>query len=344
VSSLTRLPIGFRANGAPIYAYTGGAFNNSTSRTDAASLIPEQVSNDMLGKAVETSSVLELFRHIPVARAQVRFPVLSALPGAYWVTGDTGMKQTTEMSWTNKFINIEEIAVIMPVPDNVLDDVDANIWDEAMPLLAEAFARTLDSAVFFGTNAPASFPTYVVSAANGAGNKTKNLPNAAPLGGFMTSIDNLYDTVEQDGFEVNGWVAATKTRTFLRGTRNSLGDRISDGVTRIGSDLRSIDGHPVRYPMRGLWNLASSATNPLLIGGDFSQFVVAVRKDITMKILTEAVIQDNTGAIMFNLAQQDMTAVRLTMRAGWQVVNTLNNDNTVEANRYPVGYISTETV
>lgn len=342
MSSLTRVPIGFRANGTPIYPYTGGAYNNSTNRSESSALIPEQVSNDMLGKAVETSSVLELFRHIPVARAQVRFPVLQALPGAYWVTGDTGMKQTTEMSWTNKYINIEEIAVIMPVPDNVLDDVDANIWDEAMPLLAEAFARTLDSAVWFGVNAPVSFPSNIQVAAAAAGNSTKN-SSAATAGGFLNDLDLVYDAVEQDGFEISGWVAATKIRTKLRQTRNSLGDRISDGVTRVGADLRSIDGHPVRYPMRGLWPTASAATNPLVFGGDWTQFVVAVRKDITMKILTEAVIQDNTGAIMFNLAQQDMTAVRLTMRAGWQVVNTLNNDRPTEAQRYPAAYVTTET-
>lgn len=338
MSSLTRAPIGFRANGQPIYPYAGGAFNNSTNRSESSALIPEQVSNEMLGKAVETSSVLELFRHIPVARAQVRFPVLQALPGAYWVTGDTGMKQTTEMSWTNKFINIEEIAVIMPVPDNVLDDVDANIWDEAMPLLAEAFARTLDSAVYFGVNAPASFPSNIQAAALAAGNKT-TAASVATSGGILNDMDVLYDFVEQDGFEVNGFVAATKIRTRFRQARNSLGDRISDAVARVGSDLRSFDGHPIRYPMRGLWPTAVAATSPLIIGGDWSQFVVAVRKDITMKILTEAVIQDNTGAIMFNLAQQDMTAVRLTMRAGWQVVNTLNNDNPTEATRYPVAYL-----
>jgi predicted phage gp36 major capsid-like protein len=337
VSSLTT-PIGYRADGTPIYPYSGGAWNNSTSRTDASALIPEEVSNEMLGKAVETSSVLALFRHIPVARAQVRFPVLSALPAAYWVAGDAGLKQTTEMSWTNKYINIEEIAVIMPVPDNVLDDVDANIWDEAMPLLSEAFARTLDSAVYFGTNAPASFPTNIQAAALAAGNKT-TAASANTSGGILNDMDVLYDFVEQDGFEVNGFLAATKVRTRFRQARNSLGDRLSDATTRVGADLRSFDGHTIYYPMRGLWPTATAATSPLIIGGDFTQFVVAVRKDITMKILTEAVIQDGTGAIIFNLAQQDMTAVRLTMRAGWQVVNTINNDNPTENTRYPVAYL-----
>src|ERR1044072_8190686 len=119
------------------------AYTNLTSRTDAAALIPEEVSKEMLGKALEQSATLSLFRRVPVGRAQVRFPVLSALPTAYFVSGDTGLKQTTEVNWTNKYLNIEEIAAIMPVPDNVLADVDANVWDEAMPLLTEAFGRTL---------------------------------------------------------------------------------------------------------------------------------------------------------------------------------------------------------
>ena len=60
-----------------------------------------------------------------------------------------------------------------------------------------------------------------------------------------------------------------------------------------------------------------------------------------MKILTEAVITDNTGAIIYNLPQQDMTAVRLTFRVGWQVKNTINNDNPTENTRYPAAYLRT---
>jgi HK97 family phage major capsid protein len=338
VSSLTRAPIGRRADGTPIYSYSGGAYVGNTSRTDSQALMPEEVSNDMLGKATESSAVLQLFRHIPVSRAQIRFPVLNALPVAYWVTGDTGLKQTTELQWTNKYLNIEEIATIMPVPDNVLDDVDANIWDEAMPLLAEAFARLLDVAVVFGTNAPASFPTNVLASAASAGNTQTVGTNAAATGGFLGDIDDVYATIEQDGFEVSGFMGPASLRNRLRKNRNTLGDRTDDG-TRVGADLRSVDGYPVLYPMKGLWGSAAVNTNAAVVLGDWSQFVVAVRKDITMKVLTEAVIQDNTGAIIFNLAQQDMTAVRLTMRVGWQVVNTINNEQPVEANRYPVGYV-----
>jgi HK97 family phage major capsid protein len=312
------------------------AFNNVTSRTDAAALIPEEVSKEMMGKATETSAVLSLFRRIPVGRGQVRFPILSALPVAYWVGGDTGLKQTTEVNWTNKYLNVEEIATIMPVPDNVLADVDANIWDEAMPLLVEAFGRTLDTAVFFGTNAPSSFPTNVHSAAVAAGNTVAVGTNAASAGGYYGDLDDLYGKVEGDGFEVTGFAAATAARARLRKARDTQGRKLDE--TRVSGDLRSIDGYPVAYSMKGLWSTASGS--PQLFGGDWSQFVVGVRQDITMKILTEAVIQDNTGAIVYNLAQQDMTAVRLTFRVGWQVANTLNNEQPTESSRYPVAELT----
>jgi HK97 family phage major capsid protein len=201
------------------------AYNNSTSRTDAAALIPEEVSNELLGKATEQSAVLNLFRRVPVARGQVRFPVLSALPVAYFVGGDTGLKQTTEVNWANKFLNIEEIATIMPVPDNVLADVDANIWDEAMPLLTEAFGRTLDAAVFFGTNAPSSWPSDITTAATAAGNNVTEGSTAAQ-GGFFGDLDNLYTAIEADGFEVNGFVASTGPSTATRSrTRCAVSSR-----------------------------------------------------------------------------------------------------------------------
>jgi HK97 family phage major capsid protein len=308
------------------------AYNNLTSRTDAAALIPEEVSNAMLGKATEQSAVLTMFRRVPVGRAQVRFPVLSALPVAYFVNGDTGLKQTTEINWTNKYLNIEEIATIMPVPDNVIADVEVNVWDEAMPLLTEAMARTLDAAVFFGTNAPSSWPTNINAAVTSAGNNTTE-GSAASAGGYYGDVDILYGKVEADGYDVSGWVGATSAKAKIRTARDSQGRKLDTG--RADGAITTLDGYPIVYPMRGLWPTTSGS--PRLFGGDWSQFVVGVRQDITMKILDQAVIQDNTGAIVYNLPQQDMTAIRLTFRIGWQVANTINNDQPTEASRYPVG-------
>lgn len=309
-------------------------YNNLTSRTDAAALIPEDVSRDMIRRATDDSAALQLFRKVPVSRAQVRFPVLSALPVAYWVNGDTGLKQTTEVNWTNKYLNIEELAAIMPVPDAVIADVEVNVWDEAMPYLVEAFHRALDAAVYFGTNAPASFPTNISAAALAAANSVTEAATAAQ-GGMFGDLDSALALLDADGFDTTGVVAATSLRGRLRSARNTQGDRVDSMRTNGG--LSEFDGVPIVYPMRGLFPSGGAAgTNVRAFVGDFSQFVIGVRSDITVKILDQAVITDNTNAIVYNLPQQDMTALRLTFRVGWQVANLINYDQPTEASRYPV--------
>lgn len=302
-------------------------YDNIISRTDAAATISEEVVTELMGKVTEQSATLSLFRRVPVGKAQVRFPVLSALPVAYWVTGDTGLKQTTEVNWANKYLNIEELAVILPIPENVLDDSDFDIWAESEPLLAEAIGRALDAAVFFGVNAPASFPEDVEDAATAAGN-TNAEDAAVTAGGFFGDLDDTIGLVEADGYDVSGFVAARSTKGKLRSARNADGDRLDRD--RVSGSLDSLDGLPIVYPMRGLFPATIR-----LFAGDWSQFVVGVRKDVTIKILDQAVIQDEAGNIVYNLAQQDMLAARVTFRAGWQVANTINNDQVVEANRYP---------
>jgi hypothetical protein len=294
------------------------AYDNITSRTDAAALIPEEVSKEMLTNLQERaqgSAALKLFKRVPVGRAQVRFPVLSALPIAYWLTGDTGLKQTTEVNWANKYLNIEEIAVIAPVPDNTVADVDEPIWDDIQPLIEEAIARTLDATVFFGTNAPSSFPTNVVAAAVAAGNTVNRGTNNAATGGL----------------------AVRSFRGKVRQARNANGDRY--GEINVTKDTVEVDGVQYAFPMRGLWPTGTGSAEAIAV--DQAEFVIGVRQDITWKLLDQAVIQDNTGAIVYNLGQQDMTAMRVVFRVGWQVANHINYDQAVEANRYPAAVIRT---
>lgn len=314
------------------------AFNNLVARAGASALVPEQVSNEMLGRARTQSAVLQMFRRIPVTRNQVRFPILSALPMAYWVTGDTGLKQTSEMDWANKFMNIEEIAVIAPIPDNVVADVqDAggiNLFNEMMPDLVEAFGRTLDAAVLFGINSPSSFPNNVSAAAAAAGNTVTEGATAAQ-GGFFGDIDATTGLIETDGFDPTGIIAVRTAKARFRASRNTFGDR-TDG-NRVSPALDAIDAMPIAYPARGLWPAGGAAgTNLRLLEGDWSNFVVGVRQDITATISKEAVVQDNTGAIVYNAFQQDLTFLRLTFRVGWQVSNQINYDQAVESARYPV--------
>jgi len=100
-----------------------------------------------------------------------------------------------------------------------------------------------------------------------------------------------------------------------------------------------LDGVPVEFPLNG----AIDPEQSLLISGDFSQLVWAVRQDISYKILDQAVIQDADGKIIYNLAQQDMVALRAVMRIGWELPNPVNRVNPDDNTRYPFAVLTPAT-
>jgi HK97 family phage major capsid protein len=292
------------------------------------------------------SAVLSLFRHRTMSRKQQRMPVVSALPTAYFVSGDTGLKQSTEVDWTNKYLNAEELAVIVPIPESVLDDVDYDLWTEIKPLLEEAMAVALDDAVFFGTNAPSSWPTALVTAAVNAANVIVKGASTIDIGDDLNSLMGL---VEADGYDVNGFVVTTGLKASLRGLRSTTrelifvpspssgGDATISGAKYVGQ----VWGEKAYTSKGGFSSFATTAdtSHYSAIAGDWDQGIVGIRQDITYKMLDQAIIQDNTGAIIYNLAQQDMVAMRVVMRVAWQVPNPPNRLQPTDASRYPFGVL-----
>lgn len=302
-------------------------YNNLVGRDDVSALIPEEVASEVLEAAVEQSAAMTLLRRVTMSNQQTRMPVLAAMPIAYFVTGDTGLKQTTEQQWKNKYLNAEEIAAIVPVPEAVLDDASFDIWGEVRPRLAEAIGRTLDAAIFFGTNKPSSWPTDIAASCVAASNIFTRGTSTAAAGGIAEDINQVMGLVESDGYDVNGFVTRTTYKSRLRGARDTTGQKLLDVSTT------TIEGAPLVYAMKGLWPTGGSSAE--LFAGDWTEAILGVRQDITFKILDQAVIQDNVGVIQYNLAQQDMVALRVVARFAFQVANPINWENTTDATRYP---------
>lgn len=304
--------------------------NNIISRSDAAALIPEDAANEIWKLVPQQSAAMTLFRPRTLSRNQQRVPVLATLPSAYFVNGDTGQKQTSEVNWANKYFNVEEVAVIVPIPEAVLDDTSYDVWGEIQPLIAEAIGRTVDAAVFFGTNKPASWPDAIVPSAVAAGNVYARGTNPASTGGIAGDISEIMSLVEADGFDVNAMIASRTYKGRLRQARGTDGQPLQD----VNGNVYGI---APQFPLRGMWPSGNNAAE--LIVGDYSEAFLAKRMDITYKILDQAVIQDGDGNIVFNLAQQDMVALRAVFRCAWQVSNTVNHDQPNESNRYPFGVL-----
>lgn len=305
-------------------------FNELITRTGVASLIPTEYSNQIIQDAVEESAVLRMATRLPnMTSAMLSMPVLSSLPMAYFVNGDTGMKQTTKAEWDSKIITAEEIAVIVPVPDAVLADSQFDVWGQVQPLVRQAFGKVIDAAILHGTNKPASWPTGIVTDAREKGNTVTATTDAYK---DIMESDGLIAKVEDNGFLVNGFLGSMKSRSYLRGARGEDGQPIFRAGMNDGTTYQ-LDGNRIEFPRNG----SMTADGPLLIAGDWSKLVYAIRQDMTVTRTNQAVITDAEGKVVLNLYQQDMTALRFVMRLGWQLPNPASSAG-IE-NPYPFGVL-----
>lgn len=301
------------------------AVDNIINRAAAGSLIPVEHSREIIKEVTQGSSFLRKARRLPNMTAKQRkMPVLAALAQAYFVGGDTGLKQTTKLEWGDLTIEAEEIAVIVPVPDAVLDDADYDIWSEVRPQLVEAIGVKIDRAAFYSEDKPSSWPVGVVPAAVAAG-------NAVTLG---TNID-LYDDVlgengmiamvETDGYAVNGVIGSPNLKSKMRGARSANRPLFANAPGSESGTVSPyvIDGNVVDFPSNG----GVDPTQSLLIAGDWTKLVYAIRQDITFEVFRQGVISDADGKVILNLMQQDASAIRAVFRMGWQRAKPINRVN-----------------
>lgn len=321
-------------------------FNDVVNRAGTEALMPEDASREIIKNISEGSTVTRLARRLPnMTRAQRRMPILSVLPSVEFV-GEAGradnpwpqtyseIKPTTSMSWANKYIYAEEMAVIVVVPETVLEDSEYDVWGEIQPEIIAAIGAKIDSSILFGVtgiNVPSQWPNGLMTQMPAAHKIADTF--GADLYEAIMGVGGVISKVEEDGFFVNGHIARLKMRAALRGLRSAVELQPIFVQDMHSATPYSLDGTRLEFPVNGAMEQLAAD----MISGDWNQLVWAMRKDITLKVLTEGVITDNASprAILHNLAQDDMVGLRVTFRMGWQLPNPINRVQTVEANRFP---------
>lgn len=297
-------------------------------KTNVEALIDTQVANEIFEGVVRESKALSMFRRLPnMTSDKTKLRVLDSLPIAYFVDESTnnGRKNLTKMAWDKKYINAAELAVIVPIKENVLNDTSIDIWSEVKPRIVEAFGKKIDNAIFNGTDKPADWRAGLI-------------PSIVTAGAEVTEGDNLYSDindvmtkVEESGYNVTGLLGGVGLKGKFRMLTDTTGQPIK------GTEIDSL---PKAFLDNGAWD----KTKSILIAGDFSQAVYAIRQDVTYKVLTEAVIQDpSNGDILYNLAQDDMVALRVVMRLGWEIPNPVNALNET-TKRFPFANLKPKAV
>ena len=288
-------------------------------KTDVGALIDDQVVSEIFEGAQKESKALSLFRRLPnMTSDKTKLRVSDALPVAYFVDESTnnGRKNISKAAWKNVFLTAEELAVIIPIKENLLNDADVDLWAEIKPQLISAMAKTIDAAVFKGEGAPTSWGSGIIPQIIAKGK------SVTETGHLYSDINDTMTEVEESGYNVTALLGGVGLKGKFRMMTDTTGQPLA--TTEIGSLRRE-------YLDNGAWD-KSVAT---LIAGDFSQAVYAIRQDVTYKVLDQAVIQDpSDGSILYNLAQEDMVALRVTFRMGYAIPNPVNALDGTSA-RYP---------
>ena len=311
-------------------------FNDLITRTDVP--IPTEEVGELLKVMPEESVLLKRARRQPMSTKTVKQTIMTTFPDAYWVDGDTGLKQTTKQSFSQPTMTAEELAVIAVVPDAVIDDSSLPIWETLRPYLAEAIGKKVDAAAIYGTDKPASWPLALVPGAIAAGVITPGNLTATPADQRKDAGQLVADLglkmARDAGANLSGLIAQAGTAWELDRIRDADRRPIYDGVAG------ALRGVPFDELKNGAWsNVGTGDTAIPLIGVDWSQVYVGIRQDITVKMLDQAVISDAAGKVIFNLAQQDAKALRIVFRVGYQAVMPVNHQQLDAAKRFPAGVI-----
>ena len=300
----------------------------SVTRENASPLIKPEESNEIIQAVVESSTALKLMNRLPNMGTNVReYPIMDSYPMAGFVDGDAGLKMTTNMKWSKDKIVAEEIAAIVAVPDNVAADADYDIFAQMKPRLVEAAGKVIDAAIFFGTNKPTAWRAGIVPAAVTAQN---NVAATTDIVTDVFGVDGLIAKVEEDGYFPESIVSAISMRAKLRGLKDKNDRPLFMENLHQGAQY-TLAGMGMEFPRNG----AFDATQALMVTGDWSQAVYAIRQDVTFDVFTSGVVSDADGKVIYNLMQNDMKAIRMVIRLGWNILNPVNAVNPDDTKRFP---------
>src|SRR5215831_6338761 len=324
--------------------------------TSGGSLIPEDYARGIIKNVTQMSAAMQLLSRRRMSRKTQRMSVLTTKPTAAFVTPgtapfnstDVGLKAVTALNWVDLNLVAEPVACIVMVPDHYREDQAYDLWAEIRPEVEEAIAAAIDSAVFFGTGAPASWPASINAHATAAGNTV----TAGTGVDLAADLNSAMGAVEGDGFYPSGFFYDLREKATLRGLRDqnrqflwaprgpantglqNAGD--NDDITQRRRDVTQqgeIWGLPAYTSAMGLTGFVPATGSTRYITGEFDQAYLGIRSDIRMDTSNEATITD--GADTWPLFQRDTTAVRFVTRVAYVTANPSTRAQPTTANRSP---------
>ncbi|MCI8655032.1 MAG: phage major capsid protein [Clostridia bacterium] len=266
--------------------------------------VPVEQAKDIMKDVARGSSILRLSKVSNMESDTKKIPVMTEGPGAYWV-GEGDRIKTSKAGWIYPELKAKKLAVIIPVTKEKLNDTTIAVFEELKEPIAEAFYKAIDSAAIFKTNSP--FAKSIMDCIEESGNKIEIGTNKT----LDLDVSDAMATVEEDGYDVNGFVGRVGIKNSLRKLRDANGNQLFvDGV-----DGKEFYSQPIEFSRNGAWDKSKAE----LIGADWDKSLVGVRASIEYEVLKEATLEGTewTDGKPLSLAEQDMIAIKATMRIAY---------------------------
>ena len=280
------------------------------SRAEVATLIQEAYADTLLGAAKAGSTVLQAFPTTSMGTKLTHLPVLATLPEAGWVsesaTAADGIKPQSKVTWENRTMVAEEIAVIIPIHENVIDDA-------TIAVLTEIAARWVSKSL--------------VDAATDAGNviSVTDPDDQANSNDIVGGINKAARAIALAGFAPDTLISSLALRYQVANLRDANGQPIFRD--------ESLAGFRTSFNRNGAFPISN---DPVVIIADSSRVRIGVRQDISVKFLDQATI--GTGVNQINLAERDMVAIRMKARYAYVLGDSATSMG--DAPRTPVAVTS----
>lgn len=311
-------------------------------------ILPDEVSEVLLRGTAEASLVQSLAKNRPMT-SNITKITEAEVSGAnvFWV-GEGNRKQTdaptiANLTWT---MTAAELAVIIPIDENVLDDASVDLFDLYRPNIESAIAQKLDAAALFGTDFPTAWgtaqsihETLVVAGHNfqedASPTDAELLTLMAGSGLVVDTPDGALAALEEDEYEATGFVAHSTFKSRIRNMRDADNRFIFGNAMEAGLPS-TLFGVPVRFAKSDVW-LKTGATGAHMIVGQWDQALLGTRQGVKYKVFTEGVITDGAGNVTFSLMEQDMVALRVTARYGFKIVadDTADGETLASGEAFP---------
>lgn len=259
--------------------------------------VPVEIAKEVVKNIVTSSTAFQVCRHVPMKSDTKVLPVLSDTGTAYWV--EEGEKIGTSIhGWEYPNLEAKKLAVIIPVTKEKYNDSVMDVMSEIKQGISDAFVRAIDSAIFFGTNSP--FKTNITGVVLSDSRVTSSKK-------VDIDISNAMSKIEANDLSVNGIIAPNSIKGNLRTLRDANGNAI---VVPGGVSGQQIYNTPIYIPTSKAWDSSKAD----VIVGDFTKAIIGTRSEINYEVLDQATIGE------INLAEQDLLAIKCTMRFGFNAI------------------------